>query len=294
MDHHYIEEQNIPDRYLLGKLPAEERSRFEEHFLDCRECLDRLETTEDFRGALRTVAVEDATRGYARAGLLARILQIARINHARRAALLLGAILLLTAIPTALWIKERSGARDDQARFKTPSTELQRQYEESRQRAQQLERDLQESQRQSAEHRRELEAQLERALQERARLADELEKLKRPQSAPPVFILSVTRSGGAGPSVNRIFLPRSAPRIILSPELEPDPDLQSYRATLQTSDNRRIWSAGNLRLNSKDALNLSFNTSLFAPGDYLLILEGLTRRGSYAPVAKYPFQTIKQ
>lgn len=292
MDHHYIEEQNIPDRYLLGKLPAEERARFEEHFIDCRECLDRLETTEDFRGALRAVAVEDAMRGFAQVGLLARILRKARLNNVRRAALLLGAIMLLAAMPLALWIIERDRARDDQAQF--TSTELQRQYEESRQRAERLERELQESQRHSAEQRGQLEAQLERERQERARLADELEKLKRPQVAAPVFILSVARSGGAGPPVNRISLPRSAPRIILSPEMEPGPDLQSYRATLRTADNRTIWSASNLRLNSKDALNLSFNTSLFNPGDYLLTLEGLTQQGSYVPVAKYPFQTVKQ
>jgi len=127
-----------------------------------------------------------------------------------------------------------------------------------------------------------------------ARLAGELEKLKRPRTAAPIFILSMARSEGAGPPVNRISLPRSAPRIILSPELEPDPDLLSYRATLQTADNRRIWTASNLRLNSKDALNLGFNTSLFNPGDYLLILEGFTQQGSYVPVAKYLFQAIKQ
>jgi hypothetical protein len=294
MDHHYIEEQNIPDRYLLGKLPTEERTRFEEHIIDCHECLIRLETTEDFRGALRAVAVEDATRGYARAGLLVRMLRIARLNNARRAALLLGAILLLTALPTALWINERGRARDYQAQFKTPSAELQRQYDESRQKAERLERELQESQRHSAEQRGQLEAQLERERQERARLAGELENLKRPRAAAPVFILSVARSGDAGPPVNRITLPRSAPRIILSPELEPDPDLRSYRATLQTADKRRIWTAINLRLNSKDALNLGFNTSLFNPGDYLLILEGLTQQGNYIPIAKYPFQAIKQ
>jgi hypothetical protein len=294
MDHHYIEEQNIPDRYLLGKLPSEERARFEEHFIGCRECLVRLETTEDFRGALRAAAVEDVTRGCARAGLLARILRIARLNNARRAALLLGAILLLTALPTALWINEKIRARDYQAKFKTPSTELQRQYDESQQRAARLERELQESQRHSAEQRGQLEAQIERERQERARLAGELENLKQPRAAAPVFILSVARSGDAGPPVNRISLPRSAPRIILSPELEPDPDLQSYRATLRTADNRRIWTASNLRFSSKDALNLGFNTNLFKPGDYLLILEGLTQQGSYVPVAKYLFQAIKQ
>jgi Putative zinc-finger len=290
MDHHYIEEHNVPDRYLLGKLPAEERARFEEHFIDCRECLDRLETTEEFRGALRTVAAEDATRGYAQAGLLARIMSIRRFGRVRRAALILGAILLLAALPAALWIRSRG----ERGRFETPSAELQRQYEESQQRAKRLEQELQVLQRQSTEQRHQLETQLEGERQERARLANELEKFKMPQAAPPVFILSLARSGGAGQPVNRIALPRSAPRIILSPELEPDPDLRSYRATLQTADNRRVWSASNLRLNSKDELNLSINISLFKSGDYLLIIEGLTREGRYVSVAKYPFQAIKQ
>src|SRR5262245_43671607 len=288
MEHQYIEEQNIPDRYLMGKLPDEERARFEEHFIDCRECLARLETTEDFRGALRAVAAEDAARGYAQVGVWPLI---ARLSRARRA-MMLCAILLLTALPTALWIKERGRARDDQAQFS--SAVLRRQYEESQRRAQRLERELQESQRQSAEQRGQLEAQLERERQERARLAGELEKLTRPRGATPVFILSIVRGGSAGQPVNRISLPRSAPRIILSPELEPDPDLQSYRATLLTADGQRVWSASDLRLNSKDELNISLNTGLLKPGDYLLTLEGLARQGSYLPGGKYPFQVIKQ
>src|SRR5262249_42742409 len=166
------------------------------------------------------------------------IMWMARLSRARRPALQLGAILLLAALPLAFWIKEMGRARDNQTLF---ITQLQRQYEEIRRRADLLESELQDSQRQSAEQRRELEAQLERERQERARLSEEIEKLKRPLSAAPVFILSMARSGGAGPPINQITLPRSAPRIILSPELEPDPDLQSYRATLRSADNRTIW-----------------------------------------------------
>jgi anti-sigma factor RsiW len=62
MDHGYIEENNVADRYLMGKLSAEERARFEEHFVDCAQCLDRLETTEGIRAALRTVAAGKHSR----------------------------------------------------------------------------------------------------------------------------------------------------------------------------------------------------------------------------------------
>jgi len=58
MEHSYIEEHNIADRYLLGKLSDEERMRFEEHFADCLQCRDLLETTDDFRTGLRTVIAD--------------------------------------------------------------------------------------------------------------------------------------------------------------------------------------------------------------------------------------------
>jgi anti-sigma factor RsiW len=58
MEHSYIEEHNIVDRYLLGKLSVEERVRFEEHLADCMQCLDHVETSDDFRTVLRVVVVE--------------------------------------------------------------------------------------------------------------------------------------------------------------------------------------------------------------------------------------------
>jgi len=55
MEHSYVEEHNIAERYLLGKLSSEERMRFEEHFADCMQCCNDLETSDDFRTGLRTV-----------------------------------------------------------------------------------------------------------------------------------------------------------------------------------------------------------------------------------------------
>src|SRR5262245_27475755 len=58
MDHHYIAEHNLTDRYALGKLSADAQYQFEEHLIDCRECQADLETIEDFRAALKKVAAE--------------------------------------------------------------------------------------------------------------------------------------------------------------------------------------------------------------------------------------------
>jgi hypothetical protein len=60
MEHPYIEENNLIDRYVRGTLPVETRAAFEEHFLDCTECLDQLEVARSLRDAIRISAVDFA------------------------------------------------------------------------------------------------------------------------------------------------------------------------------------------------------------------------------------------
>ncbi|MEP7132808.1 MAG: hypothetical protein ABI914_06570, partial [Acidobacteriota bacterium] len=56
MDHQALEEDQTADRYWMRKLPDEERRAFEEHFVDCPVCLEKLETVERLRGALRELS----------------------------------------------------------------------------------------------------------------------------------------------------------------------------------------------------------------------------------------------
>jgi hypothetical protein len=58
MEHTYIEENNLIDRYVRGTLPVDTRTAFEEHFLDCTECLDQLEVARSLRDAIRLSAVD--------------------------------------------------------------------------------------------------------------------------------------------------------------------------------------------------------------------------------------------
>ncbi len=48
MDHHYIDDQSVAERYLDHALPVSERSDFEAHLVDCQECTDRLLLAEMF------------------------------------------------------------------------------------------------------------------------------------------------------------------------------------------------------------------------------------------------------
>jgi hypothetical protein len=114
------------------------------------------------------------------------------------------------------------------------------------------------------------------------------------QSETPVFALSVVRGGGPDLSqpVNRIEIAPSAKWVILLLELEPDPELRSYRCAISTAGGRSVWTKNGLNPNSKNGLALSFNSNLFKPGDYSLTLEGITEQEDRVPVAKCAFRVL--
>jgi hypothetical protein len=58
MDHSYIDENNLIDRYVRGTMPSPDRAAFEEHFLDCPQCLDQIEVARSLRTAIRAAAAD--------------------------------------------------------------------------------------------------------------------------------------------------------------------------------------------------------------------------------------------
>ena len=269
MDHHYIEGHNIPDRYLQGTLSAAERTRFEEHLIDCPECLDRLETTEDFRRSLRTVAAEYPAIPRVDARPEPRTWWTGVTVW--RQALLAAAMLLLIALPSALLIVQagRSRRHVDEARLS--AADWQRRYEESEQAARKAEKEL--------------------LAERQARVTAEGTRQALLQAAP-VFDLNTVRSGGGSAAATRLSIPGSARWVVLKLEMEPDPEHRSYRATLFTSDQRVICRASEL-IAVNDALAVTCDASVFQRGEYRLTLEGLTRDGRYVPAAGYSFHVIK-
>jgi hypothetical protein len=283
MDHLLIKEHNIPYLYLQGKLSVEEQEHFEEHFIVCQECQNRLETTESFIDGLKSLSTEDILRhrAYVQTGILAWLV---RLSGRRQAMLLAITILLLVALPAVLFVGEMKRVRVDLDRARLAS-------EEKQQTVQKLERDLQEMRQRSAEQRNQLETELERERQERTRLADGANRLGKFHSIATVFPLISTRSADPAQSSpkNEIVISRSSQLIILSPEFNPDPNIQTYRGAIITVDNRPIWRGDKLRLNIKGTIEIGFSARLFRPGDYLFILEGLTKQGNYIHISKYHF-----
>jgi len=286
MEHSYIEEHNIPERYLLDKLSSQERMRFEEHFKSCVQCVNLLKVIGGLRMGLKIVAAEEVCRRrpYLEAGLLARIMRLSRV---RQKTLLLGVILLI-ALPVGLVILEWSRARRELDQTTRTAEEWRRKYEEREQAARYLMKEIQ--------ARNQLAVRPESERGDRPRLPNEAKDVTPPQVVVPAFALSVTKGGGPDLTepINLIKLSPTSKLFILLLEFEPDPSLRSYRAAISMADGRNIWRDNNLMMTSNGALVLSFNSSLFKPGNYLLTLEGLTTQNRYVQVGQYTFGVLIQ
>src|SRR3954468_12231909 len=98
MNHTDVEEQNLVDRYVMGKLSAAETERFEDHYLSCPECLDRLDLAESMERGFKRAAGQDAAR-LAATRQLALVAWLSRLGRSRQMAALAMTFFLVAVLP---------------------------------------------------------------------------------------------------------------------------------------------------------------------------------------------------
>lgn len=116
MNHDYVEEHQIADLYVMGRLEADEEARFEEHYLGCPECLDRIELAEALRDGLHQVAAEEMVKAKVRTAVvqrLGRMAWLARAARSGRLGLVTTALLLILLVPLGVWV-QRERARSSE------------------------------------------------------------------------------------------------------------------------------------------------------------------------------------
>jgi len=272
MDHTIIDESHIAERFVQGKLAPEEARLFEEHFLGCAECLERVELAERLQEGLRRAAGRRAAAAavVVGAGLLAGWSRRARIAAFALALLLAAGLPVALLLPRIARLDRALGdARADLTAARRSTAERQaaaRTAEENR----------------GAER------------QEAARLAAELERARQPQVNVPILALSLLRSGGAGaagePAARFRFPSTAAPWAVVS--LEPsDPGFPVYRVTLR-SGGRVLWQGGGLTATPAGLLSFSLPRALLAPGGFTLDVEGLPAGGAPVPAGTFPFRVV--
>ena len=276
MDHEQIAEQNVVERYVLGRLTPEEEERFEEHLLECQDCRRRVEWEEDLQNSLHAVAAEDAAARVAvvRVGLLAWL-----ARHRAVAGLLAAAVLVLLALPI-LGIR---GLLREQDRLKGELAQLQ--SAAARPRPQPAPTPAP-----SDPERGRVEAELRTERDARSRLAEQLARLTQPQVNTAIFSLGLVRGGDSPP--NRIALRRDPEWIVLAVEL-PAQEAPSYRATLATAAGRTVWKGEGLKAGADGTVAIALYSTLLAPGSYKLRLEAVDAKGHGAPAGEIPLQVTR-
>lgn len=289
MEHEEINKFNLIDRYLMGKMLAEERARFEEHFVDCPQCITDLQITKNFMQDLRFVAGEQVSQiDHQPKRASGHFLQMLFRNPL---ALATGCLLIATAI-SAFWVIDytrRLRAEVNQA--ESLSAQWEKRYENERQSAISAEKQHQEAEAQRAEQLREMEARLKEGEAQRTKMAAESGRQTRPEVNLPMFVLNSLRGGrpNASEANNSITIPRSSARVVFSIPLEEE-QLKNYHIKIFDNRKRLIWES---RRSTPDpesnSLFIGFKREFFHPGDYHLIVEG----GGKGVIGNYSFSIIK-
>jgi hypothetical protein len=265
MDHARIDAAQTADRYLMGKLTDEERRLFEEHFLDCPTCLEKIEAVEGLRTGLKALTPEEVLAGHG----AARTNSLDRPGFSNRPLVpILLAAGWIVAIASALFFWSAS----HRTRLELASLERTVLQAETR------------------------ESELARAI-ERERAAHAKSGGPGTVTAAPVvasaFMLDVTRGSGSAEPENRI-VPGEGPGWIVLLFDRPDrAGFSNFRVTLTTAEGRPIGERMDAGAASGGMLAVSLPPAMLPSGDYVLAVEG-TRGGRTDTLATYRFRVSRK
>ncbi|MEA2563837.1 MAG: hypothetical protein QOH06_5341 [Acidobacteriota bacterium] len=276
MDHRRIDEQNVAELYVTGRLSPEDEETFESHLLECSECRESVGWADDLRTSIRTVAAEDAARASAQLGFLA---WVSRRTRTARAGLLMAALLAVAALPA--WLQA------DRSRLARELTEAKAEAERPAAPEPAAPASIPAAPDTSA---------LEKLAEENRLLAEQLRdsreqlaQVDEPQINTPIVSLGVVR----GESDATVELGPSPEPILLSLEL-PQVEYDTYRVTLLDNKNKTVWQKGGLEPTASETLTILFPSERLKPGTaYRFHLEGMEPGGRAVDVGDIPFRPFR-
>jgi hypothetical protein len=289
MDHEQINQFDLIDRYLMGKLPSEESASFEEHFVDCPQCVAQLQITKSFMRDFRSVAAGQASQIEHRQPGKATW-HFPQTLFRKPLALAIGCLLIAAAAGAVFVVEYTRRLRGEVSQAESLTKLWEDRYEEERQSAISADRRYQEAVSQRAEQLRALEAKLKDEEAQRARIAAEFSRRTLPEGNLSMFILNSVRGlePNASESDNQVILPRSSAIFALSISLEGEPEFKNYLITIYDDRHRLVWKRG-ATPNSHNFLSVTLRSDIFRPGPYSLTVEGVKKEGGRDMVGNYPF-----
>ncbi len=282
MDHGYIEEQALIERYFRGDLPAVEEAAFEQHFFACERCQGELEVAREMGRGLKAVAAQQAVRPAVVSGAVLGWL-------ARRSALQLGllaaTLLAALALPLLVFYGQQRELDEQLLAAHSTTQELRQDLVDERQRANQASQRLVVSASDWQAQRQ----QLEEKLKELAASESPATGLSQPLVDAAVYLLAAMRDSAARPVV--VVRRPSAAEGAFSLAVDVGAAAyDSYRVTIVDGDGERRFERAGLKLNVLEVVMVTFPARFLSPGDYRLELAGREPGGKLTVLASHRFR----
>jgi Putative zinc-finger len=288
MNHHDVEQDGVVDRYLLGRLPAEEAARFEEHYLGCAECVEQLELGERLHRGLRRAVAQDVVEVAAarQVGWLVRLVRSPALSA-------VVVIVVIVGLPGLFVYRKHERLGHELEVVRSTVAELRQSDTSSRASVDSLERDLASARAELAAEKLRWEQELASEKSSGRSLSDRLAAALRPQLNVPIFSLQRFRDAtlGAPASPQVVRLAAEPERIVLSLELSA-PENERYRLTL-LQGKREVLRLDGLKPDPLGALVFSLHSSVLETGDYLARVESLPAGGQPVPAGRFSFRVVQ-
>lgn len=288
MNHEYINEFHLIDQYVLGKLGADEAEEFENHFIDCPECVEQLNITRSFIDDLKGLAVQETLVSSNKPATLTRRWDLQRLVPRHYWAAIACGFVVVVGVLAFFGGRRLSRLEAELRQAKEETSAISQQYQRGLETATASEKEHQEARQQLTQRLEEL----EKKLQTEGVTNQPVRNSDAPEVNFPVYALVSVR--GQAPAPVDITLSASSSRFALSIPVEDSRIFSTYRVTIMDHQGKTVWQRGGFRPDAYHALSLSLNSKFLTPGSYDLRVEGLTPPNQWNTVGSYPFRIARR
>lgn len=289
MNHDYIKEFNLIDQYALGKLTADEAEEFEDHFIDCPECVEQLNITRSFIRDLKDLAIQETLLSGNRTAPMTRRWHFP-LAPLRSWAVIASCCVLVAGVLAFFAIRRLTQMEAELRQTKEDASAIRQQYQRGLETAAESEKQHQQAREQLAQRLDELEQKLKT---EGATKQSSVRGSNAPEVNFPIYAL-VSLARGQAPAPVEIALPASSSRFALSIPVEDRKDFSAYRVKILDHRGVTVLNQGGFKPDAYHTLSLSLNSNFLTPGTYDLRVEGLTPPNKWDTVGSYPFRITKR
>lgn len=293
MNHDYIKEFNLIDQYVLGKLAAEEAEAFEDHFIDCPECVEQLNVTRSFIHDLKGLAVKETLISGNRPAPLTQWWRPQQFVPIRPAVVIAFCCVVVAGVLAFFAVRRAGQLEAEVRRAKEEASASSQQYQRRLETAAESEKRNQETQQELTQRISELEQKLKTEIETNKQNPSSVRGSDAPEVNFAIYALvSVPR--GQVPKPVEIAPPASSSRFALSIPVEERRNFSVYRVTIVDQRGTTVWKQSGFKPDAYHTLSLSLKSNFLSSGTYDLRVEGLTPPNMWDTVGSYPFRFTRR